>query len=315
LRAALEGHLRAEIQTRRHETLREVSSVQKNLLQSIAKSQLNTFSDELRILPAKDITGLFPIVICSQDQVTGYSYYFDNLFVVSDEGHDYKAYAAQSKRCVMLTQASPKFVPDQWTMVSLNISPFTQVFDWRSVSTSDRLPFLETLASQFSPFLHEMRVYNARGIQIFSFLGDRLDMSLMQRLGMPYKEIGEGGLSTKLIVESFLDRRKPVILLLRDHKFGQTFTGYLPWHLQIIEKLTGCGVHICNLWSVNLKNAPAETMEHLYENVRRFAEESNASSAPGMTESPTLDHHARPESHAMEPVSQNPRTGSTGADF
>ncbi len=314
LHAALEGHIRAMAQTKRNDVLRDIAPVQKALLLSIAKSHLNSFSDELRILPAKDLACLFPVVLCNQEQITEYGYYFDTLHVLSDDGHDYKSFAAQSKRCMMITKAPPKFALDQWTLVSLDIAPLEQVYDWRSVPTSDRLPFLEALASQFAPFLNEMRVYNARGIQIFSFLGDRIDGTLMQRLGMPYKEVGDAGLTAHLLVESFLDRRKPVILLLRDNKLGQTLSGYLPWHQSTIAKLATCGIHVCNLWSLNLKNTPFEAMEHLYEEVRSFAEESNAMSVPTLSENTILERHAQPGSHAMEqlPEDTQPRSHATG---
>jgi hypothetical protein len=155
-----------------------------------------------------------------------------------------------------------------------------------------------------------MRVYNARGVQIFSFLGDRLDGTLMHRLGMPYKEVGESGLAVQLLVESFLDRRKPIILLLRDYKLGQSFRGFLPWHRNIIAKLSACGIKICNLWSQNLKNTPAETMEALYEEVRVFAEESNAAIVSTASENPILERHAQSGPHAMEQLPEDPKTGS-----
>jgi hypothetical protein len=321
LRMALEGHIKALAQTKRHEVLREVASVQKALLLSIAKSQLNSFNDELRILPAKDLSGLFPVLLCSQDQLTEYSYYFDTLYVVSDEGHDYKSFAAQSKRCVMFTQAPPRFGVEAapaghlWTTTSLGITAPGQAQDWRFLSTSERLPFLEALSSQFTPFLKEMRVYNARGIQIFSFLGDRLDTTLMQRLGMPFKEVGDGVLTTQLIVESFLDRRKPVILLLRDHKLGQTLKGDLSWHRDTIDRLGACGIHICNLWSVNLKNAPHEALEQIYECVRSFAEESNAAAMTTHTENPILERHAQPGSHALEQLPEDAESKSHTTGF
>ncbi|HLF64327.1 MAG TPA: hypothetical protein VI603_11270 [Saprospiraceae bacterium] len=315
LRAALEGHIRALVQTRRHDVLREIAPIQKALLLSIVKSHLNTFTDELRILPAKDLAELFPILICNQEQVTEYAYYFDTLYVLTDEGHDYKSYAAQSRRCVMITQAPPKFALDQWTITSQDIAPLDQALDWRSVSTSERLPFLEALASQFAPFLNEMRVYNARGIQIFSFLGDRIDSTLMQRLGMPYKEVGDHGLKVQLLVESFLDRRKPIVLLLRDNKLGETCKGYLPWHRNTIAKLAECGIRVCNLWSLQLKNAPLETLEQIYEAVRSFAEESNAAALSTLSENPILERHAQPESHAMEQLPEDPQPRSLSSGF
>jgi hypothetical protein len=315
LRAAMEGHMRAIVQTKRNDVMREIAPVQKTLLLSIAKSQLNSFCDELRILPAKDLAGLFPVVLCNQEQITEYGYYFDTLYVMTEDGHDYKSYAAQSRRCVMITKTPPKFALDQWAMMSLDIAPLEQTYDWKSVPTSDRLPFLEALASQFAPFLNEMRVYNARGIQIFSFLGDRIDGTLMQRLGMPYKEVGDTGLTTQLIVESFLDRRKPVILLLRDHKLGQTLSGSLPWHQSTIAKLASCGIHICNLWSLDLKNTPFETMENLYEEVRRFAEEANAASMPALSENPILERHAQSGSHAMEQLPEDTQPGRHATGF
>jgi hypothetical protein len=306
LRAAVEGHLRAITQTSRHEVMREIATVSKAFVQSIAKSQLNIFGDELRILPAKDLMRLFPVVLCNQEQVTEYAYYADALYVVTDEGHDYKTFAAQSKRCVMLTTHPPKFAPDGWSVLRMDELSLDEAEDWRTVATSDRLAFVDALASQFTPFLDEMRVYNARGIQVFSFLGDRLDNALLQRLGMPYKLVGEHGLTHQLVMESFLDRRKPIMILLRDQKLGHTFRGYLPWHHRTVGLLRKCGIRVQNLWSVDLKNSPAGTMEKLYEEIRRFAEEVNASTAT-VQESPNLSADAQAGPQAVEPIPQKPQ--------
>lgn len=293
LRAALEGHMRAATQTTRHEMLRETRSVHKALLASIAKGQLNTFTEELRILPAKDISQVFPVLLCTPEQVAEYGYYADRLFVISDTGHDYKMFSAQAKHCVMVSRQTPKVTPEGWTMTRLDTVMPERAMDWRDVPTSDRLPWVESMTRQFTPFLDELRVYNARGVQVFSFLGDRMDNALMQRLGMPYKQVGEHGLTNQLLVECFLDRRKPIIVLLRDQKLGQDFKGYLPWHLMTIQHLKSCGVEIANLWSVDLKNASTQAMDRMYETVRRFAEESNAVYAPGPRETSILERDAQ----------------------
>ena len=160
-------------------------------------------------------------------------------------------------------------------------------------------------------FLSQLKVYNARGIQIFSFLGDRLDQVLMQRLGMPYKMVGEHGLSTQLLVECFLDRRKPIMLLLRDNKIGNDFKGYLPWHLRTIEQLKACGVRIANLWSVDLKNAPTDILAGLYESIRMFAEESGLNGT--QPETPNLERDAQAGPHEMEATPAKPQHSGHGA--
>jgi hypothetical protein len=305
LRAALDGHLRAMTQTRRHELMRVISPAHPAFIQSVGKSQLNVFSEELRILPAKEIAHLFPVLLCTQDQVAEYGYHADTLVVINEDGQDFKTYAAQAQRCVMITQHMAKYVPEGWTMTRLEVLPMAPQNDWREVGTSERLGFVEGLATQFAPFLEDLRVYNSRGVQVFSFLGDRLDGQLMQRLGMPFKQIGEHGLSMSLVIECFLDRRKPIIALLRDGKLGQEFKGYLPWHLQTIEKLESCGVVMKNLWSVDLKNAPGETLDDIYECVREFAEHASSASVPPVSENSILDRDARIGPHTPESRPEN----------
>lgn len=305
LRAALEGHLRAQVQDSRHHVLREIATVQANLIQSIAKSQLSTFSEELRILPAKDLVGLFPVIMCNAEHLTEYGYYCDTLFVMTESGHDYKAYAAQSRHCVLFTQSPPKAVPESWQAVSLDIMPLERTNDWRSVPTSDRLPFLEALASQFVPFLQGMRVYNAKDIQIFSFLGERIDAQVLQGLG-PYKEVGEQVLNTQHLVECFLDRRKPIAILLRDNKLGREYTGCLAWQEIILRKLMACGLHLCNLWSLDLKNDPHTAITLLNNDVRRVL--TGGVPVPTHAESATLEH-VRSGSHTLETLTEDPRFG------
>jgi hypothetical protein len=112
-----------------------------------------------------------------------------------------------------------------------------------------------------------------------------------------------------LMIECFLDRRKPIILLLRDGKLGQDFKGHLPWHLSTIQKLEACGVSMKNLWSVDLKNAPGATLDDVYECIREFAEQASVSSPTPVSENSILDRDARigPTTPESQPENTQPR--------
>jgi hypothetical protein len=312
LRAALEGHMRAMTQARRHAKLRQIASLQTSLMQSIAKSQLNSFSEELRILPAKDLTELFPVILCTQEQISEYGYYCDALIVCADEGSDHKVFAAQARRCVMLTQSPPRVPGEQWVCANLYIDAIAQRYDWQAVPTSERLPFIESLASQFAGFLKGMRIYNTRDIQIMSFLGDRIDHGMLQHLGLPYKEVGEEGMHPGHIVECFLDRKKPIVLLIRDNKLGVEYSGCLRWHHATIDTLRACGVHVCNFWTLHLKHDPQNALIRLFDEIRQCA--GAAMSPEALHESAILRRHVDSGSHTLAPITEDARDrgGSAG---
>ncbi len=180
LKNALVGYIRATVQNRRYGALREIASTQKMLIQSIAKARVSVFNDELRVLPARDMSGLFPVLICTPDQIAGYGYYYDTLMVCAESGHDHKVFASQAKRCVLITEQKPRQFPDQWVESALEVPEFNTVKNWQSVPVNERLPFLGCLAGQFVPFLEDLRVFNGRHLQIFSFLGDKLGDSQTQ---------------------------------------------------------------------------------------------------------------------------------------
>ena len=118
-------------------------------------------------------------------------------------------------------------------------------FNWQNVASSDKLPKLKRLASQFKPVIKHMRIYNAKQVQIFSFMGPKLDSWILDRLGMPYKVTDETiAPTTDTIVENLLDNRKPIILLYRDQIPVTTSPETFLWQNEFIETLEKCGILI-----------------------------------------------------------------------
>ena len=187
IRAVVTHHIRVQLQNKRHTTLKEIRSKSKSLISAISNARLSNVSDELHILPAQSLSKLFPVVFCTPGQLRDYGYYFDTLLVSDNNGGDFQAYQAQSKQCVFVTNAISSGVINSQKdlkVARLQVMSIGRSFKWNDLPASDKLHLLNGLASQFAPYLDQIRIYNAREVQIFSFMGEITDAYLLKEIAM-----------------------------------------------------------------------------------------------------------------------------------
>ena len=258
LRSIVLQYIRTQLQKNRHEVLRSIKSTAKNLHSAIGSSKRSTTSDELQCLQATALSKLFPVVFCTPGQLRDYGYYFSTLVVSDTTGGDFKLYQAQGNKCVMVTKSIPsnaEALSSDLAITRLNTTTLTPSFEWNKLPASDRLFHLNALASQFLPFTDTLNIYNCRNIQIFSFLGEIADQSILAELSTPYKRQANGGSNeVRHITESFLDASKPIVLLTRDGIMGYEETCDLFWQDHVLQAISSCGVPVIDQLSLEIKS-------------------------------------------------------------
>ena len=273
IRAVAANHLKVKLQNARHKTLRQIKGTAKNLHAALHNSRQNTVTDELHILPAQALCKLFPVVFCTQGQLRDYGYYFDTLLVADGNGGDLQAYQAQSQQCVVVTRAMPSGIQNLNKGIQigrLSVTSMDRPFRWNDLPASDKLHLLNSLASQFAPFLDNVRIYNARNIQIFSFLGDITDNFILRSLGEPYKVVGDNvKLNTKHITEALLDSSKPIAVLTRDSIMHFDEGADLFWQEDILSRISGTGILHLNTKSIDLKKNGISCMHEIVQALHR----------------------------------------------
>lgn len=315
MKAVLINHVKTQMQQQRYNVLSAMRKTQKALVQNIASGNYSAVTDELHVLPAKDLARLFPFVVCTPTELRDYAYYFDRLCVLSTNGADFRSFFAQSQRCVLLTEEAPQ-VSGEHTMPDvsrLGVRSLKQTFTWHELPATGKLQKLQSLASQLHPFLRELRVYNAKGLQIFSFLGDSIDARILESLDLPYKAVGEPSPTLKQLTEALLDVRKPIVLLIRDALPGYHYTQQLLWQVNAVQYLRDCGINVINSWSIHWKDEPQTTLQEVVHAVDRvYRETGEVPSQPEQTSS-ILDDDDDTRSAALQDVPEDQEDGEQDA--
>ncbi len=272
LRSVVLNHIKVEVNRKRYHTIREFKSNLKGLLNVLSSSKMSSTSDELHVLPAQTLSKLFPIVFCSPGQLRDYGYYFDTLLVSDNTGGDFQSYKAQSKRCILFTNTIPTNVNElsgELSIQRLRITSLNNSFIWNDIPSSERLKHLNALACQLLPYAGEMKIYNGRDIQIFSFLGDTCDKYIMGSLQMPYKVIGEDNqLDVRHITEALLDSKKPIVILTRDGVMAHDLAENLFWQEDALKRIGAKGIDIFNIWSTDLKKNGFSQIENIIRKMK-----------------------------------------------
>lgn len=312
------NHIRQCIRQRRHVALKDLRSTQKSLIMSISKGKHAVLNDELRILPAKDLMELFPVVFCNQGDLRDYGYYSDMLCVVDETGVDYRVFMAQARRCVLLTHKMPGQMDPTLSKINfagLNTRTMTRPFPWNNLPATGKLQHLQPLASQFAPAIKELKIYNTRGLQILSCLGEVCDTYLLRQLKMPYKEMPhEGDVSPQHITETLLDVRKPVVVLVRDQLLGYAYKGHLRWQRQALDFIAACSIPVLNVWSVELKRTGTEALDPIVTSLQAISDTVRKPKTPNQ-ESPILEPDDRSPITQAQGSSTPASSGSEVADL
>ncbi|MDX1407316.1 MAG: hypothetical protein R3330_04265, partial [Saprospiraceae bacterium] len=187
-------------------------------------------------------------------------------------------------------------------------------FTWNQLPATGKLQHLQALASQFSPFLGDLKIYHTRRIQILSFLGEICDRYVLDRLALPFKEMGDDGIvSTQHITEALLEVRKPVVLLVRDQMLGYALKEQLMWQYAVLDLVAQCEIPVLNVWSLTLKEHGIAALDGMVENMRELAHR-RPSSVP-QTESTTLGSDDRTESAGLQGPVASEATSSETSDL
>ena len=269
IRAIAAHQMKTALQNKRFKTLRHVKSTAKSLIAGLQNSRNNTVTDELHILPAQSLSNLFPVVFCTPGQLRDYGYYFDTLLVADGNGGDLQAYQAQSHQCVIVTRSIPSGVHNLTKglqIARLSVTSMARKFKWNDLPASDKLHLLNSMASQFTPFIKQIRIYNARNIQIFSLLGEITDHYILKGLGEPYKIVGDPiSLNTKHITESLLDSTKPIAILTRDSIMHFDEGADLFWQEHTLNKIAETGILHVNTRSIDLKKNGISSLQKVVD--------------------------------------------------
>ncbi|RLD17990.1 MAG: hypothetical protein DRI69_11170 [Bacteroidetes bacterium] len=259
--------------------MREFKHNMKGILNALTSSKMNSTSDELHVLPAQSLSKLFPIVFCSPGQLRDYGYYFDTLLVSDNTGGDFQSFKAQSNRCILFTNTIPGNVNSlagELKIQRLRLGTLNKPFTWNKLPASERLKHLNSLACQLLPYMSELKIYNGRDIQIFSFAGDICDKYLLDALKMPYKIAGDDNADDmRHITEALLDSKKPIVILTRDGVMAHDLPENLFWQQNILQKIEACGIKVHNVWTAQLKKNGIREMHHLIEIINPKGDTSN----------------------------------------
>jgi hypothetical protein len=272
LRSVVLNHIKIELNRQRHMTMREFKHKMKGLLNALSSSKINSTSDELHVLPAQSLSKLFPIVFCTPGQLRDYGYYFDTLLISDDTGGDFQSFKAQSNRCILFTNTIPANVNSlsgELSIQRLRIATLSKTFTWNKLPSSEKLKYLNSLACQLLPYISELKIYNGRDIQIFSFMGDICDNYVLSELKMPYKIAGKDNSNDmRHITESLLDSKKPIVILTRDGIMAHDLIENLFWQQEVLQKIESCGIAIFNTWSTQLKKNGITEMNDIIKAIR-----------------------------------------------
>ena len=272
LRAVVVEHISARLQNERFELLRDLKGKNKRLLQCINNGNQIVLAEELKVVPAQVLARMFPIVFCSSVHLRDYAYYFDSLMVFNRNGADFKAACAQSQRCVFLSPHAPALDEKQAQELQstyLRTPSTDNPLRINELPASDRLKTCRQLASILSRFGGELNGYNARNIQVLSFMGATIDKQVLEQLQVPYKMIGtDGTISTEQLTEALLDTRKPMVLLTRDGILGYTYKGAMFWQSSLCQFVNTCGVPVINTWSANWKSDAKGQFEQIMHMIK-----------------------------------------------
>lgn len=317
LRAVVLTHVKARLHQQRHQVLKSMRGTQKALIQSISNGNYSAVADELQVIPAQDLARLFPVVVCTPSELRDYGYYFDRLCVVAKNGCDFKSYIAQSKSCILFTREGPAEPTEQLAARScrLLVHRSNGGFQWKELPATGKLQKLQTLASQLHPHCGSMRLYNCKGIEIFSFLGDTVDKAILQRLGVPYKQTGDPAPTVKHITEAMLDNRKPIVMLTRDYTMGELAAGHLHWHVVTLNRFKACGLCIINSWSLDWKQEPTRAIHDLVKEVEACIPVPVSHRKPEEETSANLESDGAIEPARVQTSSEGASTGTPDADL
>lgn len=275
VRALVVDRIRNRIQNTRNETLKEQRGKLKKLISSIASANAVVISEELKVLPAQMLSQLFPVVFCSAMHLRDYAYYFDTLIVENESGADFKSACAQSKRCMFFSsreQVPDDVKPSAYVVRSLRIPSVYQAANLYSAPGTEKLRICNELSAVINPYREELRAYNAKYIQLFSFMGPVIDSALLNLMAEPYKIIGEEGqITDDQFVEALLDVKKPIVVLTRDNIMGYSFQPAITWQVKVRDYLAQCGIPVLNTWSSNWKKNPVEEFQNLLNHVKSLS--------------------------------------------
>ena len=249
--------------------MREFRHNMKGLLSALSSSKMNSTSDELHVLPAQSLSKLFPIVFCSPGQLRDYGYYFDTLLVSDNTGGDFHSFKAQSNRCILFTNTIPSNINSLSGAMSiqrLRLGTLSKPFTWNNLPSSEKLKHLNSLACQFLPYMSELKIYNGRDLQIFSFIGDICDNYVMEGLKMPFKIVGKDNvIEMRDITEALLDSKKPIVILTRDGIMAHDLCENLFWQQNILQDIESCGINNYHTWTTQLRKNGIQEMHRIIQ--------------------------------------------------
>ena len=258
-------------QAKRYHALHQLRKSGRELSQAIARSRLAACHNALRQNPSL-IAELFPIVL-TRDTGTIESDLQFWLLVNTDE---MAVPDVENGHVFMLEQKSGTrtldFIDAGYYHHPLQSKHCPENFHWQKLSTANKLAAISGLASMFTPFAASLRIYNARSIQILSFLGAQFDQYILDQLSMPYKYNDADRQPTlEMIQETFLDTSKPIVVLTRDGKLGDRWKGNMPWHQASVSMMRNSGLYVLNVWTVAWQNGGLNELNILAEEIRRIA--------------------------------------------
>ena len=275
-------YLKLKTQTVRHQQLKSVEVWAKNAQSMIRKKDDLGLQLQIEQMGMEARTSLFPVQIVGPQSFTrtfGAECKIENVKVLYSldqstiEIGSQLASTTLQQACHVIAppavaqrmvQTSMSTRKNTFKVVQVKTGKLEYLKSIQSISNSEKLNYFKEIASLFEPFMDDLAIYNTRFVQIFSFLGPKLDSWILDEIELPYKIHNEGlAPNVGFIVECLLDHKKPIIMLTRDGLLSGNKHESAIWQTQVIEQLKQIGLAIHQSWSVEWMNQGKQTLEHL----------------------------------------------------
>lgn len=273
--------IKHKLQAERYDALRQPSAWKKQIHSLLKKKDELGLQLAIQDLAIKDRRSLFPIQIVSPQSfarefgVEVKESEVEVLFCLSQQNIELGSQLASTTRSTnchvicdrrsadRMIRTSEVTRKIQFKQVSAQGAKMRPLRPLKQIPSSEKLNSYKELAQMMSPVLDELHIYNTRHVQIFSFLGPKLDAFILDELALQYK-LHDQGLDPgeDFVVECLLDR-KPIIILYRDGILTPTSPNSMTWQNELIDLFEQVGITMHESWTTDWIDHGREILQEI----------------------------------------------------